>query len=137
MAQNLTGGCACDAIRYEANADPVMMVNCHCRDCQKAGGGAYAAVMVVPNSAIRLSAEPRYHKTVGDSGSAIDRGFCPNCGCHVTVKLARFPDMIGLHAGSLDDPSRYKPGLDLFAASAQPWDHMDPKVEKRPRGFTN
>jgi len=31
MAQKISGGCACGAIRYEAHADPIVMVNCHCR----------------------------------------------------------------------------------------------------------
>src|SRR5271169_7134651 len=35
MPQKLSGGCACGAIRYECDADPVIMMNCHCRDCQK------------------------------------------------------------------------------------------------------
>jgi hypothetical protein len=42
MPQKLSGGCACSAIRYECDADPVIMMNCHCRDCQKASGSAYA-----------------------------------------------------------------------------------------------
>jgi hypothetical protein len=30
MPQKLSGGCACSAIRYECDADPVIMMNCHC-----------------------------------------------------------------------------------------------------------
>jgi hypothetical protein len=45
MAQKISGGCACGAIHYECNADPVVMLNCHCRDCQRASGSAYAAVV--------------------------------------------------------------------------------------------
>ena len=36
-------------------------------------------------------------------------------------------------AGSLDDPSLYKPTLDIFTASAQPWDHMNPALAKFPK----
>jgi hypothetical protein len=35
MPRKLSGGCVCGAIRYECDADPVIMMNCHCRDCQK------------------------------------------------------------------------------------------------------
>jgi hypothetical protein len=39
-----------------------------------------------------------------------------------------------LQAGSLDDPSMYRPMMDAFISSAQPWDHMDPKIQKHTHG---
>lgn len=33
-------------------------------------------------------------------------------------------------AGSLDDPSWYRPGRDIFVRSAQPWDLMPPELPK-------
>jgi len=110
------------------------MLNCHCRDCQRASGSAYAAVVAVPKVAVQMRGEPRYHKVVGQAGKAIERGFCPACGSQVTVKLERLPDVLGLQAGSLDDPSIYRPAMDVFISSAQPWDHMDPNIQKHPRG---
>ena len=106
------------------------MLNCHCRDCQQASGSAYAAIVVLPKSAVQISGEPRYHKVVGQAGKAIERGFCPNCGSQVTVKLERLPNILGLQAGSLVDPSIYRPATDVFTVSAQPWDNMDPTVQK-------
>ena len=130
MAQKLSGGCACRAIHYECSVAPGLMLNCHCRDCQQASGSAYAAIVVVPKAAVQIRGEPRYHKVVGQAGKAIERGFCPNCGSQVTVKLERLPDILGLQAGSLDDPSIYRPAMDVFTVSAQPWDHMDPTIQK-------
>jgi hypothetical protein len=135
MGQKIAGGCACGAIRDETEADPIVMVNCHCRDCQRATGSAFAAVMVVPAAAVMLTGEPRYFKTIGNSGKAVERGFCAICGSPVTLKLERFPDALAFQAPTLDDPTQYKPGTDLFTASAQPWDRMSPATEKRPRGF--
>ena len=134
MAQKLSGGCACGAIRYECSADPVLMLNCHCRDCQQATGSAYAAVVAVPKAAVQIRGEPRYHKIIGRGGNAIERGFCPNCGSPVAAKLERLPAVLALHAGSLDDPSLYRPAMDVFTASAQPWDHMNPALQKHTHG---
>jgi hypothetical protein len=134
MVQKLSGGCACGAVHYECSADRVTMVNCHCRDCQRANGTAYAAVLLVPKAAVHISGEPRYHKIVGDAGRVIERGFCPTCGSQVTMKLERLPDILGLHAGSLDDPSIFRPMMDIFTASAQPWDHMNPDIQKHAEG---
>ena len=35
-----------------------------------------------------------------------------------------------LYAGSLDDPSWYRPSRDIYVASAQPWAAMDPDLPK-------
>jgi hypothetical protein len=48
------GGCACGAVRYECSAAPVAMVNCHCRDCQRAGGTGFSPTVVVPADSFRL-----------------------------------------------------------------------------------
>jgi len=111
------------------------MLNCHCRDCQTAGGSAYAPIVVVPKEGLQLHGELRYHRSVGDAGKAVERGFCPNCGSQIALNLERMPDVIGLQAGSLSDPSQYKPAMDLFTDSAQPWDHMIPDVKKFPQGL--
>jgi hypothetical protein len=91
---------------------------------------AYAAVLVVPKTAVEIRGEPRYYRTVGKSGKAVERGFCAACGSQVMLKLERMPDVIGLQAGTLDDPSIYKPTMDIFAQSAYAWDHMSPTTQK-------
>jgi hypothetical protein len=75
-------------------------------------------------------------QTIGDSGEAVERGSCSVCGSQVTMKLERMPDVLGLQAASLDDPSLYKPTMDVFTASAQHWDHMHPQTKKLPKGLT-
>jgi len=136
MAQTISGGCSCKGVRYEAGAEPVLMLNCHCLDCQRAGGSAYAPVMVLPKSSVRLSGEVRFYRIVGNAGHAVERGFCPNCGCQVVVRLERLPDVLGVQAGSLDDPSRYKPAMDIFTDCAQPWDNLLPDTKKVAQGLS-
>jgi len=130
MAKKISGGCICGAIQYECDADPLLMLNCHCRDCQRASGSAYAAILAAPKAAVQLRGELHYHGIVGGSGKLIQRGFCPTCGSQVTMKLELLPDVLGLQAASLDDPSIYRPAMDVFTSSAQPWDHMDPSLQK-------
>ncbi|PYK62656.1 MAG: aldehyde-activating protein, partial [Verrucomicrobia bacterium] len=48
MPTKFTGGCTCGAIRYECTAEPIVMFNCHCRDCQRGSGGPYTGVVYVP-----------------------------------------------------------------------------------------
>jgi hypothetical protein len=131
---NRSGGCACGAIHYEVNADPVVMFNCHCRDCQQASGSAYAAILVVPRAGVDIRGEPRYHRVMGGAGKAVERGFCPTCGSPVMIRLERLPNLLGLQAASLSDPSTFKPTTDAFTGSAQHWDHMSPTTQKFPAG---
>ena len=133
MTQDFHGGCACGAVRYKAHAAPVLMLSCHCRHCQQASGGAYASIAVFPRASATTTGELRFHRREGDRG-AVERGFCPACGTPVAVRLERLPDVVGFHAASLDDPSLFNPAMDIFTASAQGWDHMDPALPKRPHG---
>ena len=77
MQVPFAGGCACGAVRYECSAEPLLGFNCHCRDCQRASGSAYASGMLVPEHAFRFTnGLPKYHPGVADSGRNVARGFC-------------------------------------------------------------
>lgn len=133
MATPFTGGCRCGAIRYECSAEPVMAGNCHCRLCQQVSGSAFTANVAVPKDALRIMGDVKYHEAKADSGNTVSLGFCPICGAPVVGKSSGMPDLMMLRAGSLDDPSWYRPGMDLYTASAQPWDHMNPDLPKFPK----
>ena len=134
MKQNFSGKCACGTIQYGTNADPIVMLNCHCSDCRKANGGAYAPLVILPKSAVKLQGEPRFHRVLGGSGKNVERGFCPNCGSQVIVKIEKLPDALAIQAGTLDDPNLFNPSLDIYTDSAPPWDHMQPATKKFPKG---
>jgi hypothetical protein len=51
----------------------------------------------------------------------------------VCNKPAILPDLMGIMAGSLDDPSGFRPGMDIYTASAQPWDIMNQELPKFPK----
>ncbi len=52
----MTGGCQCGAVRYALFEMPELTI-CHCRMCQKAVGGPFAALCKVPTVPVRL--DPR------------------------------------------------------------------------------
>jgi len=133
MTIGFTGGCMCGAIRYECEAEPIAMGNCHCRDCQRATGSGFAAAVLVPISAVKISGEVKYHEVTGDSGAIVRRGFCSNCGARLFGQPAAAPDILDIMAGSLDDPSWFRPQADIYVASAQPWDYMNPNLPKFPK----
>ena len=122
----------CGAVRYECSAEPIAMGNCHCRDCQRATGSAFAAAVLVPVSAVKITGEVKYYEVIGDSGGIVRRGFCPNCGARLFGQSAASPGGISIMAGTLDDSSWFTPHADIYTASAQPWDYMNPDLPKFP-----
>jgi hypothetical protein len=133
MPTPLTGGCACGAIRYVCTAAPLLAFKCHCRDCQQASGTAFAAILRVPAAAFTVTkGEPRFHTVRGDSGDSVSRGFCGACGSPLFSRLSGMTEVVGVRVGNLDDPRQYPPIMDIFVASTQPWDCMDPALPKFP-----
>ncbi len=133
MGNKMTGGCQCGANRFEADGEPVFSSNCHCRDCQQASGGGYMPVMGFPKDAVRVTGEVKYFQRQGDSGASETEGFCPECGSRLFAHADVLEGVFLVRAGSLDDPAQYKPQADIYTASAQPWDHMDPDLPKYPQ----
>lgn len=133
MATPFSGRCACGALRYECTAEPELTFNCHCRDCQRASGSPFSSVLIMPKAAVKITGAANFHDVKADSGNIISRGFCPTCGARVFSKDAGLPDILALNAGCLDDPSWFRPSMDIYTASAQPWDHMNPQLPKFPK----
>jgi hypothetical protein len=125
------GGCACGAIRYECTAEPLFALLCHCRDCQREAGGAFIPVLAVPKAAFGVTqGDPKLFASAADSGHSTTRVFCGDCGSPLFGLPGSAPDLVTIRAGSLDDPSAFRPAQHVFAASAQPWDFLDPRLPK-------
>jgi hypothetical protein len=126
-----TGGCVCGEVRYECTAAPTMMFNCHCRDCQQTSGGPYAPVVALPLAAFKITkGSLKRYATTRLSGKPNWRGFCANCGSTLTDGENAERNIIGVIAVSLDDPSWFKPTMDLFVCDTQPWHILDPQLPK-------
>ncbi|GAA5116833.1 GFA family protein [Luteolibacter yonseiensis] len=118
-------------MRYESTAEPVLMLKCHCRDCQRITGGPYVPVVVFPYPAFRLTqGEVRRHSTATEGGGHNVRGFCPECGSRLTGAENAERGIIGVVASSLDDPAIFQPKFEIYVEDAQPWDFMDSSTRK-------
>jgi hypothetical protein len=124
------GGCACGAVRYEIDAEPIRGFYCQCRECQRDTGSGHAAVAVFPSAAMRVAGPAIEHQRTADSGAQKRKGFCGTCGSPLYNKPQNKPDMIGVYVGTLDDPSIFKAQIVMFASRAQGWDHVDPALPR-------
>jgi hypothetical protein len=118
------GGCACGAVRYSTDAEPVMAGHCQCRKCQQLSGAGHASFAAFPEPAVKVTGKLAFWSYTADSGSKSSRGHCPVCGSMVVGKPERFKDMIAVQITSLDDPTKVTPQMAFYTAKAQPWDHL-------------
>jgi hypothetical protein len=135
MQLDLDGGCACGSVCYACRAEPILAYKCHCRDCQRATGSAYAPVLWVYAAGLTLTGELRYHTVTAASGRELKRGFCPDCGSLLLIKPDA-PGIVFIVASSLDDPSVFAPSFEIWTSRAQPWGALDPNLRHFAEQFT-
>ncbi|HEV2334025.1 MAG TPA: GFA family protein [Stellaceae bacterium] len=131
----IVGGCLCGAVRYRAEADAGSATVCHCRDCQKFTGSAFAALVMVPKGALSVTGGWKTFTSLGGSGKPILRHFCPECGSSLAEEPGTRPGMVILNVGTFDDPAAVKPGREIFRDDALPWVEVAgdiPRFAKRP-----
>ena len=131
MSEAYTGGCACGAIRYEITAEPIEMNDCQCRQCQRKSGTGHSSYLTFPDrTRVKLTGKGTHWDLVAENGRVKTRAFCPTCGSPVYLTFPGIPEIFIVHAGSLDDPGRYKPQKVFWTAGGHAWDHLDPALQK-------
>jgi hypothetical protein len=115
----MTGGCQCGAVRYALFETPESSV-CHCRMCQKAVGGPFAALSKVPME--------RFVWTRGEaagyrSSTAAERQFCAACGTPLAFRYLN-GEAIEVTTASLDTPELAPPTKNYGVEARLGWIHL-------------
>ena len=132
MREPLTGGCLCGAVRYVVDWPVERLVACYCTDCQRMTGAAGSVNAVVPASAFRLTqGQTKVFTKTADSGHALHRHFCADCGSWLYNPMGGDPDRLVLKAGAFDRHDGMTIALNLWTRSRPPWAPMDAGVEAR------
>jgi hypothetical protein len=105
-----TGGCLCGAVRYEVRGPLRDVLLCHCVECRRWSGHAFAATDARRDQLEFLEARGLRWVVSPESDSAARRGFCGECGSSLFWD-APARDTISIAAGSLDEPT----GLRMLA----------------------
>lgn len=126
MSKTITGGCLCGALRYEASGEPEFAGFCFCADCRKASGGGSIAFMGFPGTAVRIDGPARQFNSPAFMGGVATRNFCPTCGGLVFGGVVGESQSHTIYAGSLDDPSRFKPVMAIFNRDRPDWAPLPP-----------
>jgi hypothetical protein len=105
IAGNLSGGCQCGAVRYSITERFDNAHICHCRMCQKAHGGYFAALVGVARDQATWT---RGTPSVFKSSETTERGFCANCGTPLYCRYIDDDDL-DINIATLDDPDAVVP----------------------------
>ena len=117
MRELLTGECLCGQIKFSGESEIKRIVNCHCTDCQKITGAAFATIIFVNEQKIKIDGDPKVFEHISDKGSKLKKYFCLNCGSQMFSKNSERPGLIGLRAGSLDQKNLVKPEVNVYISS--------------------
>lgn len=112
------GGCQCGAVRYAFYAPPEKSHVCHCRMCQRATGGLFAALV----GAYRQDfAWTRGTPKVYASSNIAERAFCDTCGTPLTFAYMLPEARQYVTIGSLDTPEIAPVEMQFGVESRIPW----------------
>ena len=116
------GGCFCGAIRYHLTSAPMFVHCCHCLDCQKQTGGAFAINALIERDRVVVDAGEPVRVTVPtDSGRPHDIYRCPTCQTALWSDYGRRGVQVFVRVSTLDLPHAIAPDVHIFTRSKVPW----------------
>lgn len=116
------GSCFCGRIRYRLETPPMFVHCCHCTDCQKQTGSAFAINALIERDRVTLiSGEPEAIEMKTDSGQPHDIYRCPHCKSALWSDYSRRRVVVFVRVATLDKPSALVPDVHIFTRSKLDW----------------
>ncbi len=117
----MTGGCSCGAVRYRLTSEPLFVHCCHCLNCQRQTGSAFAINILIEADRVELLGEEPQATSVSRSGGKKQKIWrCPTCRVALFSQYTS-PRMHFVRAGTLDEPAAVAPDVHIFTRSKLPW----------------
>jgi hypothetical protein len=131
------GGCDCKAVRYRMLDTPMFVHCCHCRWCQRETGTSFALNAMIESERVEIlegEAEAIATPSLSGKGQKISR--CPVCRIALWSNYAGAGDALRfVRVGTLDDPDRWPPDIQIYTASKQPWVALAPNIPAVPEYY--
>ncbi|MFJ9993300.1 GFA family protein [Pseudomonas putida] len=122
MTKTYRGSCLCSAVSFELVVPPKAVSHCHCSQCRKSHGAAFASFGSVPRSKLRLLRGADTIKSYASSPT-VAREFCVECGSTLfwSRSQGEYADWISIALGTLDTHFLPKKQKHLHVDCAAPW----------------
>lgn len=113
--------CRCGQLSATCIGEPVRVSVCHCYDCQKRSGSAFAVQARFPADAVAISGEHNVYSHAGGSGNMADFHFCPVCGG--TLWFHALPDrtLFAIPVGAFADKDFPTPEYTVYVDRKHDW----------------
>ena len=121
-----TASCRCGQLRVTVTGDPVRVSVCHCLNCKKRTGSAFAVQARWPSAQVQIEGSSKTFVKVADSGNRATFHFCPECGSDVYYEIDgkfddKFNDLIAVPLGAFDDPFFLEPSFSVWENRKHDW----------------
>ena len=114
--------CRCGQLTATATGDPVRVSVCHCLDCQKRSGSAFAAQVRFPAEQVTIAGPSKSWTHTADSGNVVTFHFCPDCGSTVHYAIdGKFDGLIAIPVGAFADPHFPAPTFSVWEERKHDW----------------
>jgi hypothetical protein len=127
---NRTASCRCGQLKATATGEPMRVSVCHCLDCQKRSGSAFAVQARWPAEQVTIKGQSKSWVTIADSGNRITFHFCPDCGSDVHYEInGKFDGLIAIPVGAFADPDFPHPRFSVWEERKHEWVEIAGDVE--------
>ena len=117
-----SASCRCGQLRAIATGDPVRVSVCHCLNCKKRSGSAFAVQARWPEDQVTVDGKSKSWVIVADSGNPATFHFCPDCGSDVHYEIeGKFDGLIAIPLGAFDDPYFLSPAFSVWEGRKHEW----------------
>ena len=128
MTTAITGSCFCKTVRYRIKSAISMAVNCHCNNCKKITGGAFASLAVVREKHLEITSGEESLATYQLSEN-LKKYFCRHCGTPIFNRNSRYPGRCMMALGSLDNPATVAPSVNVHCENRLAWVNLDETLQ--------
>ena len=123
-----TGRCLCGDVTYTLSGEPLRMVQCHCKDCQRVTGTGHISNAFFKTDQFDLKGEVKSFDVTAASGNTNSRYFCPKCGSRIYNTVSGRDGIVGVAVGCADNNDWYKPAAVVYCSERPSWDITDTDV---------
>lgn len=116
-----TATCRCGQLRAICAGEPVRVSVCHCFDCQRRSGSAFATQARWPDGQVSLQGRAETWVRTADSGHRATYRFCPVCGSTVTYVIEGWPNVTAVPVGAFADPTFPGPKFSVYEHRQHAW----------------